>query len=511
MNDNAFKKLLTEFRRLSEAQQIDRIGDMIDDAVDRDAVEQLASLVMEAQRLAEQIVDKSTGTEAYYQLGNALSAIHRIKTQGTSTVFAWNQPEIRHAIFAYRRAVTQSAELTNSTMASRHLQSLTNLANSLSHVGRALDAIEHYDRAISIYPVFAMAIGNRAWAIDAFSNCLYDDGHRVLGHRMALDGYNMSLANWRMLEPHAKHGIEQRRKALLARYNSAFAGPVDWPAKAIGKSKAEREYRKWCFVNRLFVNDTADFLPAAVAATDATSLPSIVRPIDKPQQFFGLFNLMKQEFITARWLCFDGMVNAKPHFSDRESLIYDTNDTAIHSYAMEKVRIGTRAAFSVLDKIGYFVSLYWNLGHDPKRLSFRNVWYSALETKKGINPSLEKTDNNALRGLYWLSLDFNDTDLQEVLEEDSQGLQELRNYMEHRFVKVIELECLANPAVTGDPEVVMKVERSNFLAKSLSILKLVRRAMIYLSCAVFIEEARRTQKRGKVPIGQLSVNPSRRR
>lgn len=505
--DDAFEKLLVEIRRLQEVEQIDRIGDMVDDADKRNAVEQLRSLATEAERLAEQTTDKSVRAESYYQLGNALLASHRIKTQGTSAVFEWNQPEVRHAIFAYRRSMAVSAELANATMASRRLQSLTNLANSLSHVGRALDAIEYYDRAISIYPAFAMAIGNRAWAIDAFSDCLYDDGHRVLGHRMALDGYNASLANGQTLEPHAKQGIEQRRQALLARYNSAFAGPVDWPTKAIGKSKAEREYREWCFVNRLFINDTADFLPAEVAAADATSLPSIVQPIEKPQQFFGLFNLMKQEFVTGRWLCFDGIANAKPHFSDRESLIYDTNDTAIYSCEMEKVRIGTRAAFSVLDKIGYFVSLYWNLGHDPKRLNFRKVWYNALEVKKGINPSLEKTDNNALRGLYWLSLDFNDADLQEVLEEDSKGLQELRNYMEHRFVKVVELESLATPAVTGDPEVVMKVGRPEFIAKSLRILKLVRRAMIYLSAAVFIEEARRTHERGQMRIGKLLLNP----
>lgn len=510
MQNDAFRKAMQQLQLLEPTAQIDKVGDLINDAERLGDSVELAELATEARHLAEQQASDWVRAESFYQLGNALLAIHRIRTEHTPEVHYWNQPELRQGIFAYRRAVATTAESNDHRYLSRRVQSLTNLANTLSHIGRSLDAIEYYDRAIDILPTFAMAIGNRAFAIECFCFGLYDPSHRTLGHRFCVEEYTRALALEESLEPHAEVAFTEARDRILRSYSPELMGEVDWPTTPIAKTKEEEAYRNWCFEHRLFINDSADFLPEIVAAQDITSLPPIVQPLALPQQYFGLFNLMKQEFITGRWLCYDGLTNDQSHFSDREALFYDTNDTAIHSNAVEKVRIGTRAAFSVLDKIGYFVSLYWNLGHEPKRLSFRNVWYVQLESKKGINPALEKTENNTLRGLYWLSLDFNDTELQEVLEHDTQGLQELRNFMEHRFVKIVELESLSTPDVTGDLENVMKVGRLEFNDKALRILKLVRRALLYLTVAVHIEEARRSKERGDVPLGAIKLRPSER-
>ena len=178
---------------------------------------------------------------------------------------------------------------------------------------------------------------------------------------------------------------------------------------------------------------------------------------------------------------------------------------------MDQVRIGLRAAFSVLDKIGLFINAYWKLGHAPSQVNFRLVWYVKRDRKKGLLPAIQHLRNWPLRGIYWLSLDLADKDHQETLEPESRSLQELRHKLEHQFVKVVEpLSSTLNPItsptkVFTDPRIVMYVSRPELEAKAIRVLQLVRRALLQLSMAVQAEEEARAKARGNVAIGQIKM------
>jgi len=59
----------------------------------------------------------------------------------------------------------------------RACQILTNLGNLMDHIGRFVDAIEYWDRALDKLPSFPMARGNRGYGLTYYARALYDQGH----------------------------------------------------------------------------------------------------------------------------------------------------------------------------------------------------------------------------------------------------------------------------------------------------------------------------------------------
>lgn len=61
---------------------------------------------------------------------------------------------------------------------------------------------------------------------------------------------------------------------------------------------------------------------------------------------------------------------------------------------------------------------------------------SKTDTKAPLRPIFVTSENWPLRGLYWLSKDFFDEAIKETTEPDSGALAEIRNQLEHKYLKV---------------------------------------------------------------------------
>ena len=59
--------------------------------------------------------------------------------------------------------------------------------------------------------------------------------------------------------------------------------------------------------------------------------------IDEPPIYQTIYNQLKQEFVSARFLLYEGMNIQKKHFSDKDNLQIDTLDYAVYSYISEKL------------------------------------------------------------------------------------------------------------------------------------------------------------------------------
>jgi hypothetical protein len=215
---------------------------------------------------------------------------------------------------------------------------------------------------------------------------------------------------------------------------------------------------------------------------------------------------MKQEFVSARYLCYEGVNGDRPHYSDREVLLYNTLDYPSYSIAVEKMRTAFRIAYSLLDKIAYFLNTYLALGHKPNKVSFRSVWYETKGSER--RPLLQHFSvckNWPLRGLFWLSKDIFEDDFRLVTEPDAQALKDVRDHLEHKYLQLHE-GWAVDAFSTGDDEksqavqIGLHLSRNDFAVRTLRVLKLVRAALIYLSLAVHREEwqRRRGQKEGLV-------------
>jgi hypothetical protein len=269
----------------------------------------------------------------------------------------------------------------------------------------------------------------------------------------------------------------------------------------MGRTPRERAYRKWCLAHRLFLNPLNDLGAVSIAGRDPLTLPSLRTPVGAEMPWvFGFFNQMKQEFVSARFMLYEGLEGEKVHFSDRGVTLANTLDYPSYSLAVEKQRATFRIAYSILDKVGYFINDYFGAGHRPDRVYFKTVW---LEPKgpdpKPLQQRFAKSQNWMLRGLFWLSKDLFDDELKASTEPDAQALDTTRKHLEHKYLQLHESWAFKPLGMTdGLREHRYSISRDDFGLKTLKLLKLARAALIYLSVAIHHEERQRPESDGLV-------------
>jgi hypothetical protein len=259
----------------------------------------------------------------------------------------------------------------------------------------------------------------------------------------------------------------------------------------------ENEYRQWCLSNRLFLNPNNDLGPYPVAATDSLPLASHVVPVDAPDTFDGFFAQMKQEYVSARWMLYEGLSTRSFHFSDREVPLPATETKPALCLAIEKVKAAFRISYSLFDKIGFFLNAYMDLKIPEREVSFRRLWRKG---KGGSIPTeFDQSGNWGFCALYWLAKDFFEKENNEVAEPQARNLCEIRNHLEHKYLRV----TIATPIRCVD-DLAFPVSRKEFEAKALHLLGLARSALIYLAIGVGFEERQRESGRIGVPIQELT-------
>lgn len=141
---------------------------------------------------------------------------------------------------------------------------------------------------------------------------------------------------------------------------------------------------------------------------------------------------------------------------------------------------------------------YLKVGLQPNEVTFRKVWYEKGNRKPAqLNPLLLDSQNWALRGLFWLSKDLitNESEFSSQILPESTQLVAIRNFIEHKSFMVIDM---------GDSKRVhdgmtFQITREDLISKTLTLMKMARAAMMYLSFAIHIEE-KKTQHAQTMPL-----------
>jgi hypothetical protein len=268
---------------------------------------------------------------------------------------------------------------------------------------------------------------------------------------------------------------------------------MEFEEYSLGDSDEEKKYRQWCLEQTLFLNPLNDLGANSIAAQDILHLGSVSgEESSKIVSCVGFYNQMKQEYVSARYLLYEGLYNDETHFSDKDVRLENTLDYPVYSFNAEKVRIAMRMAYSLFDKIASFIHYYFELSHIPShKLNFGNVWYKSQGRNK-LAPVFDGHNNWALRGLFWLSKDlefFSEMYVESSMDPGAKELRDTRNELEHGYLKLHE------PMWVGPDdesrlcdEVAISQYRSDFEELSLKSLRKARSALIYLSLAVQQEE-----------------------
>jgi hypothetical protein len=470
---------------------VDKVAACIDAAHDLVCKSALRAAVDAITTLRQRQLSSTHDAVLHYFEGNAWSGLQSIERETTASHWAWDDFAMGQRISCFRRALVSDGYVMLDPY--RRAQTLTNLGTAMSNLGRFVEAVEYWQRAIKEHAELGMALAAKAEGLLFCCRYLYDEGHRREFAHSAYWAYRD--ASEKLLEGQSPEHV-QRQIFELEQWAPQLIGarPV-YNTFSLGRTKDEQSYRRWCVENMLFLNPMNVITQRSVSANDVMSLPPMrgsFAEIARGRGFVGLFNAMKQEYIAARAAAYKGLDTRKRQFADRDVHLQDTLDVRSYGLHLEQQKIAFRVAYSIFDKVAYFLNEYFRLGIKPSQVSFRTLWY-ANEDKRLLREVFIARKNWPLRGLFWLSKDLaaHDSSVsQESLEPDARGVAKLRNALEHKCVRLFDVGV--DPSEQWDEDAfALTLTVSAMQGYTLRILKKARAAMMYLSMAVHLEERER--------------------
>jgi len=260
-------------------------------------------------------------------------------------------------------------------------------------------------------------------------------------------------------------------------------------------SKSELAYRRWTVARRLFLTPLNEIQEDALSARDPLALPTITTSLDAEfPKILGFFSQLKQEYATARFCYYQGVTSVRPHFSDRDVVLIDTQDYPAYGLASEHLKIAFRLAYSLFDKIANLLNEYLKLGVPDKKTSFRTIWYTNQDAGRGIREDVHRPANTALMALFWIAKDLYEREegFTRALEPDARELAEIRHHLEHKYLR---LQLFGSPARVDNAHNASpySIGLADFERRCQRLLRLARSALIYVSAAVYVEEAGRNR------------------
>ncbi|RKJ13923.1 hypothetical protein D7X33_48535, partial [Butyricicoccus sp. 1XD8-22] len=185
------------------------------------------------------------------------------------------------------------------------------------------------------------------------------------------------------VEPEAYEHYEGLIERLKKWYPLEFLEePYEFEEYSLGDSEEEINYRNWCLENTLFLNTLNDAFPYTVSANDILHLPNIVTKIDEGPKYHGLFNQIKQEYVSARFMVYDALSSQGAHFSDKDVHLVNTLDYPTYGISIEKMKYSYRSLYSLFDRIAFFINEYFGIGIKDRDVSYRSIWQGRINKGK---------------------------------------------------------------------------------------------------------------------------------
>ena len=361
---------------------------------------------------------------------------------------------------------------------------LTNLGNLYDQVGRPLEGLSAYERALTIDPRFGMAIGNKALAIGALAFITrYPISHLVHAHQL----YQQALADPEsLIEAGGEGPLETFRQhdAAIVQYltDTGRADRLERdlrhePYEDRSLSDFARFYTRFCLEHDLYLN-THLVDRAAHASVGDEIIPLLVTPLGAgeeervPDVMFRL-NEIIESYITARM----ALVQSQYTCDDFSAISKQTTLVNLLDYSASNIYVGHlkaayKEAFSALDKIAILVNRYLGLGISEDRCYYRTVWYEhdadGDPSQPRVVAQIVRDQGPRLFGLYLLH------------HELGGKYADIRNVLTHRYLRVYK-------AVQG-PKGTYLFE--DLTSTTTEVLYKVKCAIVYISLFIHDKEQR---------------------
>lgn len=464
-----------------------------DNALDEQNIDELKLTIDEAlQVLATMSLNSISNASLFYSIATTYSDLEMYSEDYQ------NEDTQEKILFYFRKsldAIHEFGKLDNANpyYLGLQLELYTNYANSLNRLGRTVEAIRYYHKALDINPSFGMAVGNCGIAYITYANIVYDPSHRDILHHFAYNQLRFTLSEKEQLHSQAIEYFTYYVSIYDKDYKKeVLEKELNFDMYSLGDTENEIEYRTWVLHKHLYLNPLNDLqITDSFIATDILHLPNMRMKVSDGlnYKYHDMFNVLKQEYISARFNFFEcTQLTTEVHFADKETHLINTLDYTSFSLRLEKLKLSYRSLYSLFDKVAYFLNDYFDLGIKERDINFRSIWKSEKKGKYGYTyrNTLPYLKNHSLKAIYWLFKDLF-VKLYSSPSPHAKELNMLRNALEHKYVKVYSSIFYEKENRTNQSNS-FEITEEALEEYTLQLLEMVRELLIYLSLSIHINE-----------------------
>jgi hypothetical protein len=360
-------------------------------------------------------------------------------------------------------------------------QTFVNYGNCLDTLGRGVEALYAFDKAIKIDKYFSMAIGNKAKALRFFADI--SGAYRGAIYLEAYQAINSIINNRDIISiggVRAKKSFEEE----LRKIESVFKDKQDLKKiithhnyNTAGLSQFERFYLEYCIKEKLFLNFHVHEDKCEASIVDPIFIHLITK-IDDNDTFYQLakhINQIKEDYATARLL----LVQSQYKRQDLDSISIRTTFANTLDYSQFNLYNGLlksafKEAYNILDKIAVFINDYYKLGLAEERIYFTSIWY--CNYCKKIKEEILSSKNISLYALYDIYLDFKSGHYEKI--------KTIRDALVHRRLVIFD----SMPPHRDKKDDKYNIGYDEMLRETNNLLRLAKSTIVYLINFVNIEE-----------------------
>lgn len=315
------------------------------------------------------------------------------------------------------------------------------LANAYDHVGRFCEAQQFYSlAALDERNIIDVEI-NRGYS--------YANMHAYWEHEEPWIVRRAQL----LLSIHAKY-MDEKFPGLREMVCGWEAPSFDAPL-AVFDTMEDGKYEKWVNINFLRVNRYCDVdVKSKLSVQDNVKIRQIFDTPEKRELYESMYDEILRSFICTRKKLFDVLYQQDECDTEQLKMIY-------------------KNFYSILDKLAMFMSVYLDLGIEAHKVDFASIWTD--KSKKNIHPKILAHESNiSLLALYNVKQDIYGSSLIDyVIDEQTKDLKRIRNFIEHKFVKIQDGEISYN-------DYQLTISKEELTQNTIKLAQLVRCAIIYL-------------------------------
>lgn len=428
----------------------------------------------------------------HYNLANGYLSLFGLNERGLGIEAIPQSVNLQKAKSHFRNAI----RLCDYHDPNNEKQTWVNYGNCLDTLGRGVEALYAYDEALKIDNKFSMAIGNRAKALRFFADIsgvyrsavyiqayqdlkaiINNDDLKVIGGLRAKESFKKEMQK---IENMTKDKEVLAKKITHHKYDS------------IGLSEFEIFYLDFCIKEKLFLNFHIHEDKCDASIHDPIFI-NLITKLEDNITFFKLakqINQIKEDYATARLLLVQSQFRRQDidNISKRTTFV-NTLDYSQFNLYRGLLKAAFKEAFNILDKVSVFINDYLKLGIPEERIYFTSIWY--CNNCKKMKEEILSSRNISMYALYDIYQDFKSGYYEKI--------KNIRDALIHR--RLVIYESLPTPRDKNDAK--HNVSYSEMLSETISLLRMVKSAIIYLINYVNIEE---NKKRQGGPIAKMFVD-----